>query len=212
MEHTGSNSFTTTTGLQPAYNVQLPLAIKEGMWFCRHTPHVTQGKATESVPVKITLPHILKVQPYHRNQQILTKHFRYHLILVSVLTAETTAYPFPTQLVVSSSINPQLLQSFSHVLQHAAWTVCLEPLSGLPSKGSSKHSLPQCPPQNFGIFVFPAGIYLKTKQHDIYYSLKTHAFLWGWGSASCKPSISKITACPQVALPQREPLPKELDL
>lgn len=63
---------------------------------------------------------MLKVQPHSWNQQILTKHFRYHLILVSVLREETTGYLFPTQLVASSSINSQLLQSFSHVLQHAA--------------------------------------------------------------------------------------------
>lgn len=119
---------------------------------------------------------MLEVQPHSWNQQILTKHFRYHLILVSVLREETTAYPFPTQLVVSSSINSQLLQSFSHVLQHAAWTVCLEPLSGPPSPESSEHSLPQWPPQNFGIFVFPVGIHLEIKQHAMYYSFKNSRF------------------------------------
>lgn len=119
---------------------------------------------------------MLKVQPHSWNQKILTKHFRYHLILVSVLREETTGYLFPTQFVASSSINSQLLQSFSHVLQHAAWTVCLKPLSGPAAPGSSEHSLPQWPPQNFGIFEFPVGIYLEIKQHAMYYSFKNSRF------------------------------------
>lgn len=41
-------------------------------------------------------------------------------------------------------------------------------------------------------------------------AFNTHSLLCGW--ASCRPSISRVTARPQAALPRREPLPTELDL
>lgn len=127
MEHIGSNSFTTPTSLQLTYNVHILLSIKEGMWFCRHTPHVTLGKATESASVKNHCSTRAQVQPHPRNQQILAKHFRYHSILVSVLREETTVYPFPAQLVVSSSINSQLLHS---IFLSCSPTCCMNSLPG----------------------------------------------------------------------------------
>lgn len=174
MERTGSNSFTTPTSLQLTYNnMHILLSMKEGMWFCRHTPHVTLGKATVSISKNHSSSHAQSpTLPQEPTNTHKTLQVSFNIRVCTERRNHWLPVPHP-----ACSI---FLHKFTaaSIFLSCSPTRCMNSLPGtlIWPTSSSKHSLPQGPPQNFGILEFPVGIYLEIKQHAMYYSFKNSRF------------------------------------